>query len=67
MDDNTLQVMQMDVLPTLDGTPVFFHDINMKRATGLDVDIRQVSCLPRMLPDCHHPWSREGPIRLSIT
>ena len=36
------QVMQMDVLPTLDGTPVIFHDINMKRATGQDLDIRQV-------------------------
>ena len=39
-----LQVMQMDVLPTLDGTPVIFHDINMKRATGQDIDIRQVRC-----------------------
>ena len=38
----SLQVMQMDVLPTLDGTPVIFHDINMKRATGQDLDIRQV-------------------------
>ena len=35
--------MQMDVLPTADGTPVVFHDINMKRATGLDEDIRKVS------------------------
>ena len=46
---NVPQVMQMDVLPTLDGTPVIFHDINMKRATGQDIDIRQVCCWPRML------------------
>lgn len=32
----------MDILPTADGTPVVFHDLNMKRATGLDADIRQV-------------------------
>ncbi len=32
----------MDILPTLEGIPVVFHDLNMKRATGLDADIRQV-------------------------
>lgn len=37
------RVMQMDVLPTLDGTPVVFHDINLNRATGVDRDIRKVS------------------------
>lgn len=37
-----MQVMQMDILGTKDGVPVVFHDINMKRATGLDADIRQV-------------------------
>ena len=37
------RVMQMDILSTADGTPVVFHDINMKRATGLDEDIRQAS------------------------
>ena len=39
------QVMQMDVLATADGTPVVFHDLNMKRATGTDIDIRQVLLL----------------------
>lgn len=42
------QVMQMDILPTAEGTPVIFHDLNMKRATGLDADIRQV-CQMRKL------------------
>lgn len=37
-----VQVMQMDILPTLEGVPVIFHDLNLKRATGLDADIRQV-------------------------
>lgn len=37
------RVMQMDILPTADGTPVVFHDINMKRATGVDKDIRKAS------------------------
>ncbi len=37
------RVMQMDILPTADGTPVVFHDVNMKRATGVDEDIRQAS------------------------
>ncbi|CAL8470295.1 g9837 [Coccomyxa elongata] len=37
------RVMQMDILPTLEGIPVVFHDLNMKRATGLDADIRQVA------------------------
>ena len=36
-------VMQMDILPTADGIPVVFHDINMKRATGVDEDIRKAS------------------------
>ena len=36
-------VMQMDILPTADGTPVVFHDINLKRATGVDEDIREAS------------------------
>ncbi|KAK9790765.1 hypothetical protein WJX73_010554 [Symbiochloris irregularis] len=36
------RVMQMDVLQTADGTPVVFHDISLKRATGVDKDIRQV-------------------------
>jgi glycerophosphoryl diester phosphodiesterase len=32
----------MDILPTKDGTPVVFHDISLKRATGVTADIRQV-------------------------
>ena len=36
------QVMQMDILPTRDGTPVIFHDTSLLRATGVDADIRQV-------------------------
>ncbi|CAL5218532.1 g220 [Coccomyxa viridis] len=36
------RVMQMDILPTADGTPVVFHDVNMRRATGLDEDVRKV-------------------------
>ena len=43
------QVMQMDVLATADGTPVIFHDINMKRATGVDIDIRTVRVLQQCL------------------
>ena len=43
------QVMQMDVLATADGTPVVFHDINMKRATGEDIDIRTVRRLSHCL------------------
>ena len=35
------QVMQMDILPTREGTPVIFHDTSLKRATGIDKDIRQ--------------------------
>ena len=38
------RVMQMDILPTADGIPVVFHDINMRRATGVDIDIREASC-----------------------
>ena len=37
------RVMQMDILPTADGIPVVFHDINMRRATGVDIDIREAS------------------------
>lgn len=44
--------MQMDILPTADGTPVVFHDINMKRATGLDEDIRKASLLHLLLNFC---------------
>ena len=43
------QVMQMDVLATADGTPVVFHDINLKRATGEDIDIRTVRRLSHCL------------------
>ena len=39
------RVMQMDILPTADGTPVVFHDVNMRRATGLDEDIRKASSI----------------------
>ncbi|KAK9836938.1 hypothetical protein WJX81_001087 [Elliptochloris bilobata] len=45
------KVMQMDILPTREGTPVIFHDTSLKRATGLDADIRQVATrnLPQLL------------------
>ena len=36
------QIMQMDILPTREGTPVIFHDTSLLRATGVDADIRQV-------------------------
>ena len=37
------QVMQMDILPTSEGTPVIFHDTSLLRACGVDADIRQVA------------------------
>ncbi|KAK9824148.1 hypothetical protein WJX72_008107 [[Myrmecia] bisecta] len=37
------RVMQMDILQTSDGVPVIFHDTNMKRATGVDVDIKTLT------------------------
>lgn len=55
------QVMQMDILPTAEGTPVVFHDLNMKRATGLDADIRQVKSnslvMQHHVPSAMDAWS----------
>jgi len=42
--------MQMDILPTSEGTPVIFHDTSLLRACGVDTDIRQVTKLTSM------PW-----------
>ncbi len=35
--------MQMDILPTSEGTPVIFHDTSLLRACGVDADIQQVT------------------------
>ena len=52
-EDAGSRVMQMDVLPTADGIPVVFHDINMRRATGVDIDIREVSRDSPLRSDVH--------------
>ncbi len=50
------RVMQMDILPTVDGIPVVFHDINMRRATGVDIDIREASHNIFLQSDIHSSW-----------
>lgn len=35
--------VEFDVMQTLDGVPICFHDDNMKRLTGIDEDIKSIS------------------------
>ena len=58
------RVMQMDILPTVDGIPVVFHDINMRRATGVDIDIREASRNSSLQSDIQFSWFQFIPCRL---
>ena len=49
-----VQVLQVDVLQTSDGVPVIFHDLSLKRATGVDKNISEVRLLYKSLQYLPH-------------
>ena len=55
------RVMQMDILPTADCIPVVFHDTNMRRATGVDIDIREASRHSLLRNDVRTVWNQIMP------